>query len=113
MVQIVPQHPVLLPGRPPRRLFYGVRTLEGWSRVQIQTVGFSVKLQQRIHQLRLWQRRKGCVCPMRVARGPLGILLPSMPGPNILCGIGAGPVDSSPVLTWILGLHIEKALMQQ
>ena len=54
MVQIVPQHPVLLPGRPPRRLFYGVRTLEGWSRVQIQTVGFSVKLQQRIHQLRLW-----------------------------------------------------------
>ena len=62
MVQIVPQHPVLLPGRPPRRLFYGVRTLEGWSRVPIQTVGFSVKLQQRIHQLRLWQRRKGCVC---------------------------------------------------
>ena len=26
-----------------------------------------------------------------------------MPGPNILCGVGAGPVDSSPVLTWILG----------
>ena len=41
--------------------------------------------------------------PMRVARGPLGIPLPSMPGPNILCGVGAGPVDSSPVLTWILG----------
>ena len=28
--------------------------------------------------------------PMRVARGPLGILLPSMPGPKILCGVGAG-----------------------
>ena len=41
--------------------------------------------------------------PMRVARGPLGIPLPSMPGPNILCGVGAGPVNSSPVLTWILG----------
>ena len=28
--------------------------------------------------------------PMRVARGPLGIPLPSMPGPNTLCGVGAG-----------------------
>ena len=28
--------------------------------------------------------------PMGVARGPLGIPLPSMPGPKILCGIGAG-----------------------
>ena len=28
--------------------------------------------------------------PMRVARGPLGIPLPSMPGPEILCGEGAG-----------------------
>ena len=27
---------------------------------------------------------------MRVARGPLGIALPSMQGPNILCGVGAG-----------------------
>ena len=27
--------------------------------------------------------------PMRVARGPLGIPLPSMPGPKILCGVGA------------------------
>ena len=26
--------------------------------------------------------------PMRVARGPLGIPLPSMPGPQILCGAG-------------------------
>ena len=28
--------------------------------------------------------------PMRVARGPLGIPLPSMLGPKILCGAGAG-----------------------
>ena len=27
---------------------------------------------------------------MRVARGPLGIPLPSMLGPEILCGVGAG-----------------------
>ena len=28
--------------------------------------------------------------PMRVARGPLGIPLPSMPGPKKLSGVGAG-----------------------
>ena len=28
--------------------------------------------------------------PMRVARWPLGIPIPSMPGPKILCGVGAG-----------------------
>ena len=28
--------------------------------------------------------------PMRVARGPLGIPLPLMPGPKILCGVDAG-----------------------
>ena len=28
--------------------------------------------------------------PMRVALGPLGIPLPSMTGPKILCGVGAG-----------------------
>ena len=27
--------------------------------------------------------------PMRVARGPLGIPVPSMPGPKILWGVGA------------------------
>ena len=27
--------------------------------------------------------------PMRVARGPLGIPLLSMPGPKTLCGVGA------------------------
>ena len=41
--------------------------------------------------------------PMRVAPGPLGIPLPSMPGPKILCGSVPEPEDSSPVLTWILG----------
>ena len=28
--------------------------------------------------------------PMRVARGPLGIPLPSIPGPKTLCGVGPG-----------------------
>ena len=28
--------------------------------------------------------------PMRVPRGPLGLPLPSMPGPKTLCGVGAG-----------------------
>ena len=28
--------------------------------------------------------------PMRVAWGPVGIPLPSMPGPKILCGVAAG-----------------------
>ena len=41
--------------------------------------------------------------PKRVPRGPLGIPLPSMPGSKTLCGFGAEPEDSSPVLTWILG----------
>ena len=37
----------------------------------------------------LWwpQERPG---PMRVAQGPLGIPLPSMPDPKTLCGVGAG-----------------------
>ena len=50
---------------------------------------------------RLWWPKERPV-PMRVARGPLGIPLPSMPGPKILCVFGAEPEDSSPVLTWIL-----------
>ena len=28
--------------------------------------------------------------PMLVARGPVGIPLPTMPGPKTLCGVGAG-----------------------
>ena len=35
----------------------------------------------------LWPQEKPV--PMRVARGPLGIPLPSIPGPKTLCGIGA------------------------
>ena len=49
----------------------------------------------------LWPQERPV--PMRVARGPLGIPLPSMPGPKTLCGVVAGTWDSSPVLTWILG----------
>ena len=40
---------------------------------------------------------------MRVARRPLGIPLPVMPGPKILCESVPEPEDSSPVMTWILG----------
>ena len=41
--------------------------------------------------------------PMPVARGPLGIPLPSMPGPKTFADSVPEPEDSSPVLTWILG----------
>ena len=41
--------------------------------------------------------------PMRVARGPLAIPLPSMPGPKPCVESLPEPEDSSPVLTWILG----------
>ena len=37
----------------------------------------------------LWWPQERTV-PMRVARGPLRIPPPSMPGPKILCGVGAG-----------------------
>ena len=37
----------------------------------------------------LWLPQKRPV-PMRVAPGPLGIALPSMPGPKTLCGVVAG-----------------------
>ena len=40
--------------------------------------------------------------PLRIARGPLRIPLPSMPVPKILCGDAAGTEDSSPVQKWIL-----------
>ena len=36
----------------------------------------------------LWPQERPV--PMRVARGPLAIPLPSMPGPETLCGVGAG-----------------------
>ena len=41
--------------------------------------------------------------PMRVVRGPLGIPLPSMPGPKICVEPVPEPEYSSPVLTWIWG----------
>ena len=37
----------------------------------------------------LWWPQERTV-PMRVARGPLGIPPPSMPGPKTLCDVGAG-----------------------
>ena len=40
--------------------------------------------------------------PMRVAQGPLGIPLPSMPGPKPCVESVPEPEDSSPVQTWIL-----------
>ena len=36
----------------------------------------------------LWPQERPV--PMRVAKGPLGIPLPSMPGPKTLCGVQAG-----------------------
>ena len=50
----------------------------------------------------LWWRQERPV-PMRVARGPLGIPLPTMLGPKTLCGVLPETEDSSPVPTWILG----------
>ena len=41
--------------------------------------------------------------PMRVARGPHGIPIPSMPGPKTLCESVPEPEDSFVVLTRILG----------
>ena len=41
--------------------------------------------------------------PMRVARGPFGIPLLSMPGLRSCVESVKVPEDSSPVLTWILG----------
>ena len=41
------------------------------------------------HKDPLWWPEERPV-PMRVARGPLGIPLPSMSGPKTLCAVGAG-----------------------
>ena len=49
----------------------------------------------------LWPQERPV--PMRVARGPLGIPLPSMPGVRSCVESVPEPEDSSPVLTWILG----------
>ena len=45
----------------------------------------------------------GKASPHAICSGSLRIPLQSMPWPKILCGFGAEPEDSSPVLTWILG----------
>ena len=50
----------------------------------------------------LWWPQESPV-PMRVARGPLGIPLPSMPVLRPCVESVPEPEDSSPVLTWILG----------
>ena len=49
----------------------------------------------------LWPQERPV--PMRVARGPLGIPLPVMPGLRSCVESVPEPEDSSPVLTWILG----------
>ena len=49
---------------------------------------------------RLWPQERPV--PMRFPRWPLGIPLPSLPGPKTLVESGPEPEDSSPVLTWIL-----------
>ena len=36
----------------------------------------------------LWPQERPV--PLRVAQGPLGFPLPSIPGPRTLCGVGAG-----------------------
>ena len=41
------------------------------------------------HRDHLWRPQERPV-PMRLAREPFGISLPSMQGPKILCGVGAG-----------------------
>ena len=49
----------------------------------------------------LWWSQERPV-PMRVARGPLGIPLPSMPGLRSCVEKVPEPEHSSPMLTWIL-----------
>ena len=45
--------------------------------------------------------------PLRVARGPLGIPLPSMPGPKTLCGVGAGTRGFLSSADMDLGVRLE------
>ena len=44
---------------------------------------------------------------MRLARGPLGIPLPSMPGPKVLCGGGAGTGAFLPSADMDLGVFLD------
>ena len=50
----------------------------------------------------LWWPQERTV-PMRVARGPLGIPLPAMPGPKTLCGVGAGTLGFPSSADMVLG----------
>ena len=45
--------------------------------------------------------------PMRVARGPLGIPLPSMPGPKTWCGVSAGTLGFLSSADMDLGVLLE------
>ena len=45
--------------------------------------------------------------PMRVAQGPLGIPLTSMPGTKILCGVGAGTLGFPSSADMDLGVLLE------
>ena len=54
----------------------------------------------------LWWPQESPV-PMRVAQGPLGILLPSMPGPKTLCGDCAGTGDFLSSADMDLGIFLE------
>ena len=51
--------------------------------------------------------------PMRVARGSLGIPLPSMPGPKILCGAGAGTLGFLSSADMNLGVLLESPQWSQ
>ena len=44
---------------------------------------------------------------MRVARGPLAIPLPSRPGPETLCGVGAGTLGFLSISDMDLGVLLE------
>ena len=54
----------------------------------------------------LWWPKERPV-PMRVAREPLGIPLPSMPGPKSLCGVGAGTLGFLSIADMDLGVLLE------
>ena len=51
--------------------------------------------------------------PMRVDLGPLGIPLPSMPGPKILCGVGSGTSGFLSSADMDLGVLLETPLGSQ
>ena len=51
--------------------------------------------------------------PMRVARGPLGIPLPLMPGPKFLCVVGAGTLAFLSSADMDVGVLLESAQLSQ